>query len=371
MKKIGLIINPLAGIGGRVGLKGSDGPDIQQRALEMGAEPEAGARTQQALQVLSGKEGDLVILAAPGEMGAEAARRAGQAAEVVGEITRGRTTAADTIHAASLMVEKQVDLLVFSGGDGTARDIYQAVGERFPVVGIPAGVKIHSPVFATQPKSAGELIAAYIKDAGIRLQQAEVIDLDEEAYRQGTIATRLYGYLTIPFHRRWVQNSKAPSPDSEKVQMEAIAWQVVENMQAGKFYVLGPGTTTRAVADQLGFEKTLVGVDVVTREAVVARDVNEAQLLELISPGQACIVVTPVGGQGFLFGRGNQPISPHVISAVDPKNIQVICTPGKLHSFSGRPLLVDTGDPELDAQLSGHITIITGYQEEAVYRIGR
>ena len=370
MRKVGLIVNPMAGIGGRVGLKGSDGLEIQQRALELGAVPQAGARVSQALQLLFETEQNLVILAAPGEMGADVVRKVGLAAEVTGEIKTGWTTAADTIAAARRMVENQVDLLVFAGGDGTARDIYRAVGEDFPVVGVPAGVKIHSPVFTTHPKAAGELILAYIKGAGVRLQQAEVIDLDEEVYRQGSISTRLYGYLTIPYHRRWVQNKKAPSPESEKVQMEAIAWQVVEDMLPGVLYVLGPGTTTRAVATRLGFEKTLVGVDVVTRERVVARDVSEERLLELVASSPTKIIVTPVGGQGFLFGRGNQPISPAVIERVGRENIQVICTPGKLHSFQGHALLVDTGDLDLDGKLAGHMSIVTGYGEWAVYRIG-
>jgi predicted polyphosphate/ATP-dependent NAD kinase len=206
----------------------------------------------------------------------------------------------------------------------------------------------------------------------MNLMEAEVIDLDEGAYRQGTIITRLYGYLMVPQHRRWMQNSKAPSPAAENVQMEAIAWDVVENLLADHYYVLGPGTTTRAVANRLGFEKTLVGVDVVTKDRPVVMDANERQLLELVrtAPARSRIIVTPIGGQGFLFGRGNQPISPAVIRIVGRQNIQVICTPGKLNTFSGRPLLVDTGDTDLDAQLSGHITITTGYQEKAVFRIG-
>jgi predicted polyphosphate/ATP-dependent NAD kinase len=370
VKRIGLIINPVAGIGGRVGLKGSDGFEIQRQALELGAIPMASTRTKEAIQVLSEKTLEMEILSPPGEMGAALLREAGYKPHILGEIKAGQTTAADTIRVTQEMVENQVDLLVFAGGDGTARDIYIGAGENQPVVGIPAGVKIHSAVFATQPRTAGELIAAFIIETGFRLEQAEVIDLDEEAYRRGVISTRLYGYLTVPFHRRWVQNSKTPTPASEKAQMEAIAFDLVENMQPGCAYILGPGTTTRTLADCLGFAKTLAGVDVVTREKLVAVDVNEQQLLDLVETTSARIVVTPVGGQGFLFGRGNQPISPAVIRKVGRENIRVICTPGKLHSFAGNPLLVDTGDSDLDAQLSGHISITTGYREEAIYRIG-
>ena len=370
MKRIGLIINPVAGIGGRVGLKGSDGADILKRALELGAEPRAGQRALQALRVLAEIAGDLEILSPPGEMGADALHEAGFKPVIIGKIAPGATTPGDTTAIAKLMVEREVALLLFAGGDGTARDIYQAVGDRMPVIGIPAGVKIHSAVFATHPQAAGQLCKEFLGERVIKLRDAEVIDLDEDAYSRGIITTRLYGYLRVPYHRRWVQNSKAPTPASEQAQMEAIAWDVVENMRSDWQYVLGPGTTTRTVADRLGCEKTLVGVDVIAKSGVVALDVNEQQLLELLRSAPTGIIVTPIGGQGFLFGRGNQPISPEVIKKVGRQNIQVICTPGKLHTFAGRPLLVDTGDAELDADLSGHITITTGYQEKAVYRIG-
>jgi predicted polyphosphate/ATP-dependent NAD kinase len=370
VKRLGLIVNPIAGIGGRVGLKGSDGVDIQKRALELGAVPRAGDRAAQVLRVLGQKIKDLEILTPPGEMGADVARNAGFKPQVMGSITRGETTPEDTILAATAMCDSQVDLLVFSGGDGTARDIFRGIGDQIPALGIPAGVKIQSAVFATHPRAAGYLAAIYLSNRSPNLREAEVVDLDEEAYRQGIIATRLYGYLLVPHHSRLLQNSKAPTPASENVQMEAIAWDVVENMLPDCIYILGPGTTTRAVANRLGFKKTLVGVDVVAHDKLVALDVNEQQLLALIESTPARIVITPIGGQGFLFGRGNQPISAEVIKQIGRENLQVICTPGKLHTFGGRPLLVDTGDIDLDAQLSGHISITTGYRERAVYRIG-
>jgi len=370
VKRLGLIINPVAGIGGKVGLKGSDGTEIQKRARELGAVPRAGSRAADALRILGETTQEVEIFTPPGEMGADVVREVGYESKIIGNITPGETTAEDTIKAARGMVELKVDLLLFAGGDGTARDIYQGVGDQVPVVGIPAGVKIHSAVFATHPRAAGDLCTEYFSSRSLNLREAEVIDLDEEAYRQGVITTRLYGYLMVPNHRRWVQNKKTPSPATEHAQMEAIAWDVVENMHPDWIYILGPGTTTRVVANRLGFEKTLVGVDVVTKDRSVALNVNEQQLLELVEAARAQIVITPIGGQGFLFGRGNQPISPQVIKKVGADNINVVCTPGKLHTFAGRPLLVDTGDLDLDTQLAGHISITTGYQERAVYRIG-
>jgi predicted polyphosphate/ATP-dependent NAD kinase len=370
IKRLGLIINPVAGIGGRVGLKGSDGIEIQQQALELGAVPRAGRRTKRALEVFGDDLGKLDVITPPGEMGAAIFQEMGFAPQVLGEINPGATTAEDTSRAARAMLDSQVDLLLFAGGDGTARDVYRGIGDRLPVIGIPAGVKIHSAVFATHPQSAGELALAFLKNRKMRLHEAEVVDLDEHAYRKGNISTRLYGFLMVPQHRHLVQNSKTPTPATEAAQMEAIAVDVVESMQADWQYVLGPGTTTRAVAQCLGLEKTLVGVDVVTKDKVVGLDVNEEQLLGLVIDRPTKIILTPIGGQGFLFGRGNQPISARVIKKVGVDNIQVICTAGKLHTFTGRPLLVDTGDLKLDAELSGHISITTGYQERAVYRIG-
>ena len=183
-KRLGLIVNPLSGIGGRVGLKGSDGPEIQQQALELGAVPRAGKRTQQAIQVITETLSGLEIITPPGEMGEDAARGAGYAPHVVGEISPGRTTPKDTVLAAQVMLESQVDVLLFAGGDGTARDIYRAIGSQLPVIGIPAGVKIHSAVFATHPHAAGDLTARFLQNRTMKVQEAEVVDVDEEAYRE-------------------------------------------------------------------------------------------------------------------------------------------------------------------------------------------
>jgi predicted polyphosphate/ATP-dependent NAD kinase len=260
-------------------------------------------------------------------------------------------------------------LLLFAGGDGTARDIYTAVGTELAVLGIPAGVKIHSAVFATNPHHAGELALEYLRGKSTRCREAEVVDLDEEAHRSGNVATQLYGFLNIPYRRRLVQNQKVPSPAAEAAQAEAIAADVIDGMQEGWLYILGPGTTTRAIAQRLGVAKTLVGVDVVTRHEHVAQDVNESQLLRLIASRPANIVVTPIGGQGFLFGRGNQQISPGVIQKVGKDNIIVVSLLQKINALGGRPFLVDTGDPETDKLLEGYIPVITGYQERIIYRV--
>jgi len=262
-----------------------------------------------------------------------------------------------------------VALLLFAGGDGTARDIAAAIGTDVPTLGIPAGVKMHSAVFTHHPRDAGALAVRAVTSDALGLRDAEVLDLDEEAYRVGDVAPRLYGYLRVPVAPRHVQNRKAPSPASEAAQLDAIAADVIEQMRPGCLYVLGPGTTTRAIATRLGVTKTLVGVDVVKDGALAARDVSEAELTRLVGESDARIVVSPIGGQGFLFGRGNQQLSPAVVRAVGLDNIVIVATAEKLSKLGGEPLRVDSGDPELDTHLAGHVRIITGYHERAVYRV--
>lgn len=363
-----MIVNPVAGLGGRVGLKGSDGVEIQKKALALGAVPQALNRAIQALERIKAVD-DLEVITYPGEMGEDAARACGFEPTVIGSIKPGETTPEDTISAAQEMLRLNVTLLLFAGGDGTARDIYNAVGQRQPVLGIPTGVKIHSAVFATNPLSAGDLAASYLQGKVSSLREAEVMDIDEEAFRQGIVSAKLYGYLKIPFERRLVQNLKTPSSPGEQVAMAAIAADVVGNMEEGWLYIIGPGTTTRAITSRLGLDKTLIGVDVVAEGKLVAADVNESQLLELLEGRKAKIIVTPIGGQGYIFGRGNQQISPKVIEKVGKENIIVVSTIGKIHSLRGRPLWVDSGDRQVDEMLSGYIRVVTGYDERIVYRV--
>jgi predicted polyphosphate/ATP-dependent NAD kinase len=364
---MGLIVNPVAGLGGRVGLKGSDGADIQRRALELGAVPQALGRAIEAVERLRPVE-DLEIVTYPGEMGEDAATACGFEPSVMGSIRPGQTTAADTQSAAREMLRRGVDLLLFAGGDGTARDVYEVIELNLPALGIPAGVKIHSAVYATNPRSAGDLAALYLQGRGVGLREAEVMDIDEEAFRQGALSARLYGYLRIPYRASLVQSQKVPSA-GEGAALAAIAEDVVEKMEDDVLYVVGPGTTTRAIAGELGLEKTLLGVDVILNRELIARDANEAQLLALMAGKQVRIVVTPIGGQGYLFGRGNQQMSPRVIERVGKENVIVVSTPDKLHALGSQPLLVDTGDRAVDEMLGGYVMIVTGYNERAVRRV--
>lgn len=367
-KKLGLIVNPIAGIGGRVGLKGSDGIEIQKKALELGAVPLSLDRTIEALEVLKPIKDDIELITYPSEMGEDATKKCSFDSMVIGSIVKGRTTAEDTKKAAKEMLHTNVDLILFAGGDGTARDVYDAIGGEMPVLGIPTGVKIQSAVFAINPKSAGELTVSYLRGE-CDVREAEVMDIDEEAVRRGIVVPKLYGYLKIPFQKRLVQGAKVPSSSGDKEAMEAIALEVTDRMKDDCLYIIGPGTTTRAILSKMGLNKTLIGVDVVFRGSLIGTDVNEKQLLELIKNHKAKMIVTPIGGQGYIFGRGNHQISAEVIKKVGRDNILVIATPEKIHSLGGRPILVDTGSREVDEMLKGYVRVITGYREEIVYKV--
>lgn len=368
MKKLGLIINPVAGMGGKVGLKGTDGPEIVEKARSMGARPESAFKAGYALQVVSGLKDQVEIVTCQGEMGEEVARKYGFEPRLIGSIS-DPSTPEDTEKAALEMAALGVELILFAGGDGTARNIYHALGEdnNPPVIGIPAGVKIHSAVYATTPRNAGELARLYLQDGSLPLRRAEVMDIDEEAFRDGRLSARLYGYLMVPCAGDLMQHLKIGGVGSEESVLDGIAEQVLENLEQDTIYIVGPGSTTAPIMNRLGLDHTLLGVDLVKNGKVLAADANEQKILELIKGEKAKIIVTVIGGQGYIFGRGNQQISADVIRQVGKENIMVVATREKVLSLDYRHLLADTGDEEVNKMLCGYIRIITGYKEELVY----
>ena len=372
--RLGLIVNPIAGMGGAVGLKGTDGAEVLRKALELGAKPVAPGRAKEFLRAFEPMRGKVELLAGAGPMGEEEARECGYKPLVLGERkAMFTTTAEDTRAVAKQMAELGVDLLVFCGGDGTARDVLDAVDQEVPVLGVPTGVKMHSAVFAVNPRAAARVAMRFLSGE-LPVREAEVMDVDEEAFRQGRLSARLYGYVLTPYEPALVQSMKVASPTTldEEENKLAIARQVVEEMEPGVIYVVGPGTTTRPILELLGLEKTLLGVDIILAEGpgkarLLAKDANEATILKLVRGRRAKIVVTPIGGQGFIFGRGNQQISPRVIRAVGRENIIVVATKSKLAGL--KSLRVDTGDPELDEELRGYMRVVADYGEEVVMKV--
>jgi len=365
--RLGLIVNPLAGVGGSVALKGSDGDETARKALELGAEPKANLRTLQALEVLKGL--DLKMVTYPAEMGESAAREAGFEPEVVGEITSGETSADDTEKAAQALVEHGVDLILFAGGDGTARNICNSLDDSFPVLGIPAGVKIHSGVYAVTPKAAGEIVAMLVKGELVTLGDQEVRDIDEEAFRTGVVRAKYYGELQVPQEHRYLQSVKNGGKESEELVLDDIAADFVEGMEDDVRYIMGSGTTVQAIMDELGLGNTLLGVDVIENGEVIAADCTADQLLELTDGVEAKLVITVIGGQGHIIGRGNQQLSPALLTRLGKDNMIVVATKTKLHELEGRPLIVDSGDAQVNKMLAGVIPVRTGYHDSVLYRV--
>jgi predicted polyphosphate/ATP-dependent NAD kinase len=364
--KLGFIVNPIAGMGGKVGLKGTDG--VLKEAIARGAKPVAPKRAIEFLQELKEIMGAnaLEILTCPKIMGEEEARAASFTVRVLPLKIGEETTAEDTKKAVKLIVKANVDLIVFVGGDGTAKDILDAMkgcGD-VPVLGVPAGVKMYSGIFAINPSDAVEVVLAFAKNQA-EITDFEIMDTDEKAMRRDTFAVKLHGFLKGPFLPMRIQGSKQISPETvdEKDNQAAIARFIMEEMHPNATYILGPGTTVKRLAELLGVEKTVLGVDIFKNGKVIL-DVNEKRILDEVEDWQnTWIILSPIGRQGILLGRGNQQISPEIIKRVGKQRIIVAATKSKLRDIDGGVLRVDTGDVEVDNMLKGYIKVVTDYRE--------
>ena len=365
--KLGLIVNPVAGLGGSVALKGSDG--MASQAIELGAEPKANLRTKAALEVLLPYKALLTVFTVNDAMGENTAKELGFTTEVIYNSERS-TTSSDTELAAQALQQLGVDLILFAGGDGTARNICHAVEDSVPVLGIPAGCKIHSGVYAITPKAAGRVVEMLVKGELVTLADADVMDIDEDAFRQGTVKAKRYGEMQVPSEVRYVQAVKNGGKETDELVLADIAAYVVSEMDEDTLYVMGSGSTVEAIMQEMGLENTLLGVDLVENQNLVAQDLTAQQLLTLTEQRSTKLVITLIGGQGHIFGRGNQQLSPALIRAIGKDNIIVVATKTKLQALNGRPLIADTGDSELDDELSGYIRVTTGFNDHVMYAVG-
>ncbi|MFD2230485.1 ATP-NAD kinase family protein [Alkalimarinus sediminis] len=371
MFKIGLIVNPVAGIGGPAGLKGSDGENIYQQAKALGFESKALQRATIVVDALKPLGLSVEFVTCAGAMGADCFNDSELRHRVVyAPDNLSHTQPNDTCLATAAIMKDGVDLILFVGGDGTARDVCSAVSIDQPVLGIPAGVKMHSGVFAVTPKAAAQLVIDMIRGGLVSIAEHEVRDIDEVAFRTGVVKSKHYGEMLTPQEGRYLQHVKCGGKEIEALVLDDIAADIVERMEDDTLYVMGSGGTVMHIKQSLsGEECSLLGVDLFLNHELVAKDVNEHQLFEWVNQYPSHLVVTVIGGQGHLFGRGNQQLSPRNLRKIGLSNITVVATKNKIQEMEGRPLVVDTGDDELDQQVSGMRQIITGYDDRIVYPV--
>jgi predicted polyphosphate/ATP-dependent NAD kinase len=367
---IGIVINPLAGVGGAVGLKGSDGADTVEAARALHASFDAGTRALPALLKLRALDASCVrVVTAAAKMGEDACRLAGLNAQVVAWAKGAPSSSADTRAACRAFIDAGADLILFAGGDGTARDVAAIAGTDIPLIGVPCGVKMYSGVFALSAARAGEL-AAHCTHGAFDTQRVELLDIDEALLRADRASSRLHGYALAPVDRVRMQGSKAHMPANDRADIDAACRQLAAEFERDTLYIVGPGTTMAALCEHAGVQGTLLGVDAIVNGSIVAADASEATLLSLLDRwSSAVIVVGVIGRQGCLFGRGNQPISARVLGRVPRQRIEALASVHKLLSLVDGRLFVDTGDADMDRALAGPLRIRTGANRSMVMRV--
>lgn len=373
--KLGVIINPYAGIGGSVGLKGSDGEAVRTEAFARGAQQRAPARMQRCLEMLRELCDQFETYAFVGDMGEAVVLAAGLPCNVVGAATAEPSSSQDTIDAAIALVQENVDLILFAGGDGTARNIADALEQagalQQAVLGVPSGVKMHSGVYANTPEAAGEIVRCLLNKEIVNVQSCEVRDIDEDAFRAGKVKTRLYAHMRAPQLPQFLQQVKNSGAHQDELVKLDMANYLADNLEDDVLYIVGPGSTTQVFMEQLGLQGALLGVDLMMNRELLMADVSAQQLREHISRyPNARLIITAIGGQGHIIGRGNQQLTPDILQQIPRSHIQIIATKEKIQSLQGRPLLVDSNDPELDKSFSGYQSVLVGYDEFILYPIG-
>lgn len=377
---IGLIVNPIAGLGGPVGLHGTDGIATWQRAEKMGGIRRAAALTEQFLFALGECARSAKWLAGPAGMGEDCLAAAAIPCRVLsttaspaGERPNGSmgprvwTTSADTTSVAACMSIDAVDLIIFAGGDGTARDVISEVDDETPVIGIPAGVKMQSGVFG---RSAGATARA-VRDWMERGQttSAEIVDLDETARQRGVVDSRIYGTaLTISTPDGVVSGRKMGSTSPSHTSHVGIAAEAYDRLDPSAVWLLGPGRTVQVIGESWGLNPSLLGVDIVDGGRIVEVDAAAEAIARYTRNRMTQVLLSPIGGQGFLLGRGNQQVIHGLDSRLSLENIVVVATPEKLASIAGGPLYVDLGSA-VSCKGKEFVRVITGRSESAIVEV--
>ena len=359
--RVGLIVNPIAGMGGPLGFKGTDG-NAYLKATELG-----GTRTSHlmAKRALSSVRGDIVFVSVE-NMGSEVLTELGISHKVIASAPSD-SSAEDTKNAARLM-SVDCNLILFCGGDGTARDILDAVGDSVPVLGIPAGVKMYSSVFATTPENVSEIVDAFAAGSA-KVTLRDVMDMNEEGYWGGNISARFYGNLNVPYVPELVQSCKGVyEGGNETEEADEVAEYIVSNMEDGVLYIIGPGSTTGLIMKKLGLNDTVLGVDAVLCGELVGKDMNEREIIAMAEVHEKItLILGIIGKQGFFLGRGNKELTPKAIRMIGTDNIILVSGATKLNDL--KELHVDTGDPELDRELRGYRNVVFRYGRERVMKV--
>ena len=372
MVRIGILANPDAGLGGRLALKGSDGQ--AELARSKGAEDRSGPRLESMLRHFSsihrGEYGKIEWVTSSGRMGTEwipSDFQIGTISEV--HESPGETSASDTGEAVEKLIASEIELLVYSGGDGTTRDIVSSLSDldssELPVIGVPSGVKMHSGCFASSPKAAAEVLSAWLH-GDLLVSSTEVLDLDEDLYRGGQWVVRLYAEAYSPNSPRWMQGSKElVQTESEEEIIIGLADHIRDSFfDDSRLIIWGSGGTLREIGANLDFELTTLGIDATVGLNQVGTDLDESGILEILEShqGPTTLLLSPMGGQGFLIGRGNLQLSPEVLRSIGPENILGVVTPAKL--LTVRALRIETGDEGLDREFAKmrYMKVLQGYR---------
>ena len=373
--RVGIVVNPDAGLGGRLGFKGSDGRAKEARAA--GAEDRAGPRMLQCLNKLESllisslNRGKVKpeIYALDGRMGGNWIPNKYNS---IGD-TPSTTSAEDTNNLVKQLIDCDVDVILYAGGDGTTRDIVNALGEqKIPLIGVPGGVKMHSGCFATTPNAAAEVLFSFII-GDLMSSITEVMDLDEEVYLTGSWKVRMYGEALTPASPRFMQGAKQQvERSSEEEIIEGLANHIDEliSNNPNLMVVWGSGGTLRLIGQLIGHELTLLGIDI-QHENKIHADLNEQELIQILSShdGEKLLLLSPMGGQGFLIGRGNLQLSPDVLRIIGVESILGVATPAKLMGLSH--VRIDTGDESLDDEFRARkfVKMLQGYRTTRVIRV--
>jgi len=371
--KIGFIINPIAGMGGRVGLKGTDG--VVSEAIKLGAKPVAEKKAEEMIKKYYDKyseNNDIKWFTCSKDMGANVLKNNDIKNTQIVYKSSEDSKAEDTQNACKIFKEKKVDLIIFCGGDGTARDIFRIIKESIPILGIPSGVKMHSGVFAVNTEAAAKMLKEFI-NKNLTIGEAEILDLDEELYRKGQWNIKLFGIAKGIVEPTYVQVGKTSFESiSDNEIKDEIAECIEEELDRYKEHVFlfGSGGTIDYIAEKLSIDNTLLGIDAVYKQKNIGKDLNEKDILKILNKHpKAVLILSPIGAQGFILGRGNLQLSPTVIKKIGLDNIIVISTPSKLLKT---PILrVDTGDNELDKEFreKEFMMVLIGYRTRRVVKI--